>query len=663
MLCYVMLFIEKIYKRIAYQFYTSCKMSAIEEPIIRFNHLYSQITQSPSQHVKYEIGDMTYKLGLEIVFRNKDIHIQDDVLSKLIFIFPEDKNLLYHMGLVHKNTSNSRAIMWFKLCYDKSPTDYNNLVELSRLLVMSGMIGSFLELDKNGLFEQMIYQQKNNYSFIEIYINANQPRLYYKNIIACFIKMINHTCKTPAKTYEEKRAKWWAYHHVGFAYIVTGEIEKGIEHTTKAVDLANKFDLGIHAKLLSFQNLLAFHDFEYNDHKENFTEYLKINDYLPNVTDMFPIRGINNQRKINVGYVSSDFVNHPVSNFILPILKNHNREQFNTHIFSNTKEIAPEITRCSDNCFSIENMDAKTAATFIYSKNIDILIDLNGHTVQNRLDVFALNPAPIQMTYLGYPNTTGLTAIKYRITDAVADPVESVQPYSEKLLRLPTCFLIFQSFRYKEYIPAVVPRISNNNNSSNMVILGALNKEKKNSVEVMESWRTILRECPNTILIIKLEIFDNTEERMEFYMKHLDVDRSRLQIWNKLQNDEYDKMFSKIDILLDTYPYSGTTTTCEALWHSTPVITMKHTDYHCHNVSASILTHCGLSELTTCSPSEYINTIKNLINNSELLNQYKRTIHTKFVDGMNVENFMRGYEDTLMRVYMDDADDVVILKK
>lgn len=631
-------------------------MTTTEEPIMRFNQLYSQITQTPTQQVKYDMGDMIYKLGLEIVFRNKDINIQDDVLSKLIFIFPEDTKLLYHMGLVHKNSSNTRAIMWFKLCYEKKPTDYDNLVELSRLLVMSGMIGSFLELDRNDLFEQMIYQQKNNYSFLEIYINANQPRLYYKNIIACFIKMINYTCKIPAKTYEDKRAKWWAYHHIGFAHIVSGEIEKGIEHTIKAVELANKFDLGIHAKLLSFQNLLAFHDFEYNDHKENFKEYLKINDYLPNVTDMFSIdkrcdnNNNNNNNRISVGYVSSDFVHHPVSNFILPILKNHSREHFNIFVFSNTKELANEIKSCCDNCYAIENMDAKTAATLIYDKGIDILIDLNGHTVKNRLDIFALNPAPIQMTYLGYPNTTGLTAIKYRITDAVADPVESIQPYSEKLLRLPTCFLIYQSFLYKEYIPADLSPRAN----TNTVILGALNKEKKNSVEVIETWRTILHECPNTILIIKLEIFDNTEERLKYYMKHLDVDKSRLQIWNKLQNDEYDNMFSKIDVLLDTYPYTGTTTTCEALWNSTPVITMKHKDYHCHNVSASILTHCGLGELATSSPSEYIDAVKNLVNNRDILNQYKRTIHNKFVEGMNVENFMRGYEKTLIQVYADE---------
>lgn len=605
-----------------------------------FYILFQRISENPT--LKYgHSKDICISMGIDIVKHTSDINHQDDILNKLLFLFPEHAPLYYQMGMIFKQINPQRAMMWFNLANQKAPSDYQILVELSLLLVKSGLFAAFFDLNKGGIFENIIYKRKDNYEFLEIYVNAAQPNLIYRHVIPCLQKMIQHRCQRPAANSDEKREKWWAYHHLGFAYIANGFIDKAIEHTTKAVDLANKFDLGIHAKLLSFQNMLAFYDFEYHDQKENFNRYLQINTYLPNVTSMFT-SNIFLKDRIRIGYVSSDFVGHPVSNFILPILKNHKREQFDIYVFTNTTKVDDSLSDYKS--YAIESMDGKTAAKFIYDKKIDVLIDLNGHTVKNRLDVFALNPAPIQMTYLGYPNTTGLKSIKYRITDAVADDPATSQPYSEELIRLPTCFLLFQSIRYKtpcEQMREIDP---------NRIVLGALNKEKKNSPSVLSTWGNILRECPSTILVIKLETMDIADERKEFYTKALGgVDASRIIMWNKLSNEDYNTMFSKIDVLLDTYPYSGTTTTCETLFHSVPVVTMKHKDYHCHNVSTSIMTQCGLSELVASSPQEYVDLVKDLVADPQRIEEYKRTIHDKFVTGMNVENFMRGYEDAIMR--------------
>jgi len=129
-----------------------------------------------------------------------------------------------------------------------------------------------------------------------------------------------------------------------------------------------------------------------------------------------------------------------VSNFILPILKNHNREQFDVYLFSNRNDVWHKYRDINVTIYKICGLSMIEAADLIHSHEIDILFDLNGHTENSRLDLFSLNPAPIQISYLGFPNTTGLEAIKYRITDSIADNPESSQVYSETLIRMPRCF-------------------------------------------------------------------------------------------------------------------------------------------------------------------------------------------------------------------------------
>jgi predicted O-linked N-acetylglucosamine transferase (SPINDLY family) len=134
-------------------------------------------------------------------------------------------------------------------------------------------------------------------------------------------------------------------------------------------------------------------------------------------------------------------------------------------------------------------------------------------------------------------------------------------------------------------------------------------------------------------------------------MKHLGVEKSRLIILNKLTNIEYDNLYTRVDVLLDVFPYSGTTTTCDALYNSIPVVTMTHPDYHCHNVSASILKNSDLDELVTTNKTEYKNKIKELINKPELIDEYKRTIHSKFMKCMDANIFMSEYETKLEMIY------------
>jgi predicted O-linked N-acetylglucosamine transferase (SPINDLY family) len=279
---------------------------------------------------------------------------------------------------------------------------------------------------------------------------------------------------------------------------------------------------------------------------------------------------------------------------------------------------------------------------------IDILVDLNGYTEGHRLDVFARNPAPIQVAYLGFPNTVGSNKlVQYRITDRIADLPKSQQWYAEQRLYLPRGFLLYQSM--------VQDRPLNFLNSQSplfpWVVLGAMNRESKNSDEVMTCWRAILQRAPNTKLLIKLSTVDDDEVHMTKYREFMGVDPSRVLFAKYGSTAEYYQLYSCLDVVLDTFPYSGTTTTCNALYNSVPVVTMIHRDLHAHNVSASLLTHAGLSELVAQNPDDYVNKVVELVtNDTERLVRYRGnehgpgTVHHQFAESMRPEPFMQDYE-------------------
>jgi hypothetical protein len=287
-------------------------------------------------------------------------------------------------------------------------------------------------------------------------------------------------------------------------------------------------------------------------------------------------------------------------------------------------------------------MDNKSAAKLINDCKIDILVDLNGHTVKNKLEIFTYHPAPIQMTYLGFPNTTGLKSIKYRITDGIADSPLTKQIYSEELIRLPKCFLLF------EPIHTFKP---NPRKTKDKIVLGAINKENKSNDELLTLWGDILRRCPKTVILFKLESYDDKENRTRFYMDKLGITKDRLIVLNKLNNEDYEKVFSLFDILLDPFPYSGTTTTCNALYNSVPVVTLYNPNYHVNNVSSSLLINSGFPELVANSKEEYLNIVVDLVNNPNKIDEYKKNIRDSFLRLMEPKPFMNSYEYELKRFY------------
>lgn len=417
-------------------------------------------------------------------------------------------------------------------------------------------------------------------------------------------------------------------------------------------------------KLVAFQNIYDFKDRIENRINKNKNKNKDNNN--------------NNNNKIRIGYVSSDFRNHVVSKFMYNIIDCHDRQKFDVYCYYNFKVNDPytHFYASKGNFKNIHNKDTKEASKIIYDDEIDILVDLNGNTSGSRVDVFAAKPAPIQISYLGYPNTSGLFQMDYRITDTIADNIDTEQKYTEKLIRLNTCFINY-NWNNNNNLSTDVDSIINSSKAvmepnklkeytkvhggfDGYITFGVINRPSKNSVQYLNCIKKIFDRVPNSILLIKINTLCEQARIKKYYMDFLGlVDERRLiiKIYNINQNAYYD-LFNDIDILLDTFPYSGTTTTCDSLYMSTPVVTLYNKNCHSHNVSSSIISRLepfefgdtvidAKNDLISYSEDEYVEKCVHLSENLELIKAYKTNLRSLFMKSMDPAKFMKEYEGAL----------------
>jgi predicted O-linked N-acetylglucosamine transferase (SPINDLY family) len=324
-------------------------------------------------------------------------------------------------------------------------------------------------------------------------------------------------------------------------------------------------------------------------------------------------------RKLRIGYVSPDFRKHSVAYFFEPLLKVHNRENVEVFCYSNVKvedQVTKRLRAEADHLFSIVGKSNEEVAAQIREDRIDILVDLAGHTSENRLLVFAYKPSPIQVTWLGYPNTTGMRTMDYRLTDAIADPPSEADTfYSEKLFRLNHGFLCYQPEASTPVVGSLPCR------ERGYITFGSFNNLTKTTPEVIKAWANILHAVPDSRLLLKAkQLRDNqTRERFKELIALEGIKQERLDMHSMLsKTSDHLRLYNRVDIGLDPFPYNGTTTTCEALWMGVPVITMLG-DRHAARVGASIMCRVGLEDLVAHSVDEYIALAVSLANDRHRL--------------------------------------------
>jgi len=311
-------------------------------------------------------------------------------------------------------------------------------------------------------------------------------------------------------------------------------------------------------------------------------------------------------RRLRVGYVSGDFRHHSVAFFVEALLTAHDRREVEIVLYTNDARVdavTQRLNAMADRVVPIHALPDERAAARIREDGIDILVDLAGHTAANRMMLFARKPAPVQVTWVGYPATTGLKTIDYRITDAVADPPGVADRlYTERLVRLERGFLCY---RAPESAGAIAPLPAP---SVGHVTFGSFNNLAKLSPATIALWARLVGEVPGARLLLKATQFKGADARDHCRAAFVaaGVAADAIELMPPLpQTSEHLDLYSRVDIGLDPLTYNGATTTCEALWMGVPVVTLRG-DRHAARVGASIMTAVGLDTLIADTPEDYV---------------------------------------------------------
>jgi len=443
--------------------------------------------------------------------------------------------------------------------------------------------------------------------------------------------------------------------NLGHMHSYNGDNLKAIDKYNESLKINPKFALPFQNKIMNLSYIFdCLEDKMYiaKEHKKVNRLYKKCNG-MYKFDDKYYRRA-----KINIGIVSGDFVDHPVSYFISTFLSNYDSNVFSITCYSecmiDTKLFNPALK------FKfIKNMYANEAADAIHADNIHILFDLAGHTAFNRLDIFALKPCPIQISYIGYPFSTGLDEIDYRITDNYCDKLEESQKYyTEKLVTLPSCFLCYNPNVNKhasdgKIVQSVIPEISvvQPMIQNGYVTIVCFNRLNKITDSVIQMFNDILKSQPKVKFVFKTKALLNKNVKAVFVSKFDKNVRNRIQIWEcTILHEEHLKKYNKIDIAIDTFPYSGTTTSCEALLMGVPVFTLmdnKHF-FHAQNVTASLLYNSDMSYYVCSSKEELIKKVGKFVNNLHNCSTLKKTVRDKFLNGKVCNQKMHVHDMTVL---------------
>lgn len=311
-------------------------------------------------------------------------------------------------------------------------------------------------------------------------------------------------------------------------------------------------------------------------------------------------------RRLTVGFVSGDFHNHSISYFLLPLLESIDRDRIRPELFwtGRSRDATTERFMSLAPLHVCVGRTPGDVARDIRAMPVDVLIDLSGYTMDHGLSLFALRPAPVQISAIGYPASTGLRSIQARLADSITDPPEA--DTNDAVLRLDPCFLCYQAPK-----DSPEPRIDD---LSRLPTFGSFNAIQKLNPELLSVWAELLRAVPDSRLLLKADLrLSAVVSRIREHFREAGVDPERLTfVSNTRTPQEARRLYERIDVALDTHPYNGTTTTCESLWMGVPVVARLGTS-HVQRVSASLLNAVGLPELIAPTQEAYIRVSRDLV--------------------------------------------------
>jgi protein O-GlcNAc transferase len=305
------------------------------------------------------------------------------------------------------------------------------------------------------------------------------------------------------------------------------------------------------------------------------------------------------EKRLRVGYVSPDFRNHPVARFLSPIFAHHDHSKFQIVCYSDVKtedEVTAALRQRADEWYPVAGMSPADLAEMIRGHRIDVLVDLAVHTEGNRMLTFARKPAPVQVTYLGYPGTTGMSAMDYRVTDRLLSPLGAAREGPEKLLRLTS----YWCYEAPKEAPEVGPLPAS---AGKGVTFGCLNNPAKISERCLLRWAKLMSTVQGSRVILFCKIPEDQQRIARLFVDH-GVAAWRMEFVSSQPFAQYLATYNRIDVALDPFPYNGGTTSCDALWMGAPLVSLSG-DLAVRRSGSSLLGQIGLSELVAETVDAY----------------------------------------------------------
>ncbi len=389
--------------------------------------------------------------------------------------------------------------------------------------------------------------------------------------------------------------------------------------------------------------------FSGNIFEEAAPDYFRIffDAYKKKLADIKPYpRKFYTHKKIRVGFLSADFHKHPVINWSWALLTGLDKKFFSTYFYSNNSfndDITKKLRASADAWRDIFSLTDEDAAKLIRADEIDILFDLSGHTLGNRLRVAAYRPASVQLSGIGYMGSTGLDCFDYFLSDETCAGDEKF--FVEKVLKLPHSHICYEPMINLE--PAAYPPCLKNN----FVTFGTFNQFQKITDSILRAWKKILDAVPSSRLLLKNKLL-NTDDGKKFVgerLKDFGFDMSRVEMRGLSATHPAD--YNDMDIALDTFPYTGVTTTAEALYMGVPVVSL-YGDRHGSRCGLSILKNVGLEELAVASFDEYIARAVMLAGDWELLTLLRKNLRPMMKKSplMDSKNYLREIQAAFRKI-------------
>jgi len=523
--------------------------------------------------------------------------------SKAVELAPQHGAAWYNLGIAFRDTGQAeKAAIALRKTLSLNSKHESAATSLGHILIA---LHRYEEAEE--VFRGMLEYQPGNAEFYAVYGSAMQTMGRYEAAINAYRKAIDLRHPKAAEILE----------NMGAALCMQGKYRESIEAFDAAQGMEPK-NARIYSGMLLTLHYLAVKD------PEIFLERHRRwpgNELRPT---SLPARARPATRpdRLRIGYVSSDLRKHSVAYFIEPLLARHDAARYDITCYFTHKDgdaTTERLQRLAHHWRNVAEMGDQQLMHTIADDGIDILVDLNGHTSGNRLTVFARRAAPVQVSAIGYPDTTGVAEMDFRLSDGIADPPGSERLCTERLVRLPGCFLCYQP---PDTAPAVAPPPCQTNG---FVTFGSFNNLAKINPDVVAVWARLLREIPDSRLFVKNPSLTDkaTQERFRALFAAEGIAGERLGLFGYISDDKgHLGAYARMDIALDTFPYNGTTTTCEALWMGVPVVSLRG---NCHSarVGASLLTAAESTEWVADAEEQYLQIAKTLSQDRDRLTELR----------------------------------------